>query len=765
MSLSVFLSLSFSLVSFSFSSLSFIHTRTRQQSEPKSEAKLPPQEAASNAQFVTSQIGEVSASNESAAAASPPISLFLPISLLSTLLSQGRMGVFQARQLCLIAIFLVCGVSFLILTNCSLVTIGGIHMKHDIESFSPKSHTPLLSDLSLKKVMKVSPGTCSLMGEEVDLSIIIMFLPLGIEDPFALSDFNPVRSYKSFINSEFLEVSSLKSRMGIDPCNMIDNTSNSTVSSKSNSIALLSFDSFFISDSFNNYKLLGSSSDKSGSPTTTTFSTIVHFESGPSSMARDDLDRANYLDESCTCEEEKIKWLQDEVLIYPFQIINLLPLVENVKKIHTVSICVSIIDCKDLETGLLPISDDYVGNSLQIWMTKQRAKNKYQQTIFFECHWPKEVLISLVLPFAKMQRYHSKVPSRLLEGKNTEIKHAVGEDIIKKIAMAIALDAHVETIPDYESSNLKKSYNYYLSMIKKIKSFYSQNVVNITLTALSKFDQYESFLFSDMHTYKVDVTQFCSTDFVENGPMVGVIPLYETVDRLTEFRIELGTRERKYDYYKEGKRTFLLFIFSGTIAALAITHYCKSRFERKRRQFSQRVYRKCCKREIRGSYSRRISLIYLVCVVWLVLNRSMSYAENYMPPYHDTGSSSVTSSFPFEPNEEAVKKSDRVLAVATVDTKDLLGAYNSATVNDEIVLNPGTTPYTGVECVGSGNSAPTSLCMTKAMTIRCASVSASSETCTLDGLNARRVVIVETGTTSTTKFENLVFTKGKTIVS
>ena len=65
-------------------------------------------------------------------------------------------------------------------------------MKHDIESFSPKSHTPLLSDLSLKKVMKVSPGTCSLMGEEVDLSIIIMFLPLGIEDPFALSDFNPV---------------------------------------------------------------------------------------------------------------------------------------------------------------------------------------------------------------------------------------------------------------------------------------------------------------------------------------------------------------------------------------------------------------------------------------------------------------------------------------------------------------------------------------------------------------------------------------------
>jgi hypothetical protein len=97
-----------------------------------------------------------------------------------------------------------------------------------------------------------------------------------------------------------------------------------------------------------------------------------------------------------------------------------------------------------------------------------------------------------------------------------------------------------------------------------------------------------------------------------------------------------------------------------------------------------------------------------------------------------------------------------------VNAADLLGAYNTAAVDDIIILNPGTTAYTGVSCTGTASYAATSLCMKKAVTIKCSS---STSTCTLDGLNARRVAIVESGNASIMKFENLIFTKGKVSVS
>ena len=104
----------------------------------------------------------------------------------------------------------------------------------------------------------------------------------------------------------------------------------------------------------------------------------------------------------------------------------------------------------------------------------------------------------------------------------------------------------------------------------------------------------------------------------------------------------------------------------------------------------------------------------------------------------------------------------RFLDTTTVLTQNFLATYTSATVGDTILLTPSTTAYTGASCTGTANSAATSLCMTKAVSVKCA-VGTAPGTCTFDGLNARRVVIVETGMTTTTTFEGITFTKGSTV--
>ncbi|GMH89960.1 hypothetical protein TrVE_jg7050 [Triparma verrucosa] len=65
-----------------------------------------------------------------------------------------------------------------------------------------------------------------------------------------------------------------------------------------------------------------------------------------------------------------------------------------------------------------------------------------------------------VSEFVDMQQQHIKVQSRLLQGKNTEIEHAV-DDLIKKIEI-YQLDSHVENVSDDEIQKLRKHYNHFM---------------------------------------------------------------------------------------------------------------------------------------------------------------------------------------------------------------------------------------------------------------------------------------------------------------
>jgi hypothetical protein len=122
----------------------------------------------------------------------------------------------------------------------------------------------------------------------------------------------------------------------------------------------------------------------------------------------------------------------------------------------------------------------------------------------------------------------------------------------------------------------------------------------------------------------------------------------------------------------------------------------------------------------------------------------------------DALSTVLSAEFPTETN-------NRLLATVTVLTQDLLTAYISAAVGDIISLAPSNTAYSGTSCTGVADSRPTSLCMTKAVSFFCAIVTASGS-CTFDGLNTgtngRRVVIVETGTSTPTAFQQITFTRG-----
>ena len=112
----------------------------------------------------------------------------------------------------------------------------------------------------------------------------------------------------------------------------------------------------------------------------------------------------------------------------------------------------------------------------------------------------------------------------------------------------------------------------------------------------------------------------------------------------------------------------------------------------------------------------------------------------------------------------AETRKNRWLVTTTVLTENLLTAYNSAAVGDTIYLTPSATAYTGESCTGTADGGrATSLCMKKAVNIACA-VGTASGSCTFDGLNTgsngRRVVIVETGTTTTTTFQQITFKRG-----
>ncbi|CAM9398144.1 unnamed protein product, partial [Ectocarpus sp. 12 AP-2014] len=65
-----------------------------------------------------------------------------------------------------------------------------------------------------------------------------------------------------------------------------------------------------------------------------------------------------------------------------------------------------------------------------------------------------------VQEFVDMQRKHIVTRSRLLQGKNVEILHAV-EDLIK-IVRAHPLYDHLETVSEEEVTKLKKHYNHFM---------------------------------------------------------------------------------------------------------------------------------------------------------------------------------------------------------------------------------------------------------------------------------------------------------------
>jgi len=65
-----------------------------------------------------------------------------------------------------------------------------------------------------------------------------------------------------------------------------------------------------------------------------------------------------------------------------------------------------------------------------------------------------------VLEFVDLQQGHIKIQSKLLQGKNTEIEHAV-EDLIKKISSYV-LDTHVENVSNDEVGKLRKHYNHFM---------------------------------------------------------------------------------------------------------------------------------------------------------------------------------------------------------------------------------------------------------------------------------------------------------------
>jgi len=65
-----------------------------------------------------------------------------------------------------------------------------------------------------------------------------------------------------------------------------------------------------------------------------------------------------------------------------------------------------------------------------------------------------------VTEFVDLQQSHIKVQSKLLQGKNTEIEHAV-DDLIKKIN-SYQLDTHVENVSPEEIGKLRKHYNHFM---------------------------------------------------------------------------------------------------------------------------------------------------------------------------------------------------------------------------------------------------------------------------------------------------------------
>ena len=98
----------------------------------------------------------------------------------------------------------------------------------------------------------------------------------------------------------------------------------------------------------------------------------------------------------------------------------------------------------------------------------------------------------------------------------------------------------------------------------------------------------------------------------------------------------------------------------------------------------------------------------------------------------------------------------RKLGVITVATEDLLTAYDSAIAGDTIELQGGT-----VFQPASTVSDEAAIEIEKPVSIQCLDL---VNKCELNGLDARRVIYISTGTSEATSLIRLLITKGRRVV-
>ena len=130
--------------------------------------------------------------------------------------------------------------------------------------------------------------------------------------------------------------------------------------------------------------------------------------------------------------------------------------------------------------------------------------------------------------------------------------------------------------------------------------------------------------------------------------------------------------------------------------------------------------------------------------------------KNVEPKLSSSTSANSITSHRINPELSSASSVGRKLAVITVATENLLSAYNSASVGDVINLLWGTVfgPTTSVEFYG-----PNAIHIVKPVTIKCENTN-PDDRCELNGRGDKRVMYINSGTSSTTSLIGLMITNG-----
>ena len=151
--------------------------------------------------------------------------------------------------------------------------------------------------------------------------------------------------------------------------------------------------------------------------------------------------------------------------------------------------------------------------------------------------------------------------------------------------------------------------------------------------------------------------------------------------------------------------------------------------------------------------SHRLSPITAIFYAGIIL---LSSFQQIIALYVNSPASThgTTSVSPIETPSTAVVV--RKLGVITVATEDLLTAYDSAIAGDTIELQGGT-----VFQPASTVSDEAAIEIEKPVSIQCLDL---VNKCELNGLDARRVIYISTGTSEATSLIRLLITKGRRVV-